>query len=1109
MITGLLMALVVVALAGIGALLVGLYVTAAMPDAPPPAVRGAWSVNDPSETTAPPTPAPAIDPARNRQLPADAMATRRWAFLPNDINALAALKRRAGDLDAVVAERFILARGDDGRPTVRAYPESERALGWLVANAPDLEVFATVTSRLTGAETLRTVAHPTSRAWLVDHLVTEVVAGGFDGLVIELDGHATAQSRIMATLLSELAGPLRATGARLLLAVSAAEPPHALQQIAPLVDAVLLHAHGSYRAWDAMAPPASQAWFEDRLAAALAAVPRDKLVVSIGSYGVDPRFDDYRRIVAVQRCWDLARSWGGEIRLDRDTLNAYLAFRHGSGRSQRLWILDAVSAFNQTRAAMAAGVHGVALWRLGTEDPGVWSFLARGRLPNAAALAALRSSPGGHGSLGFAGGALIGVGEGEAGERDLAFHAGLGLVTDQRFGRLPAARRVTEWPMRAHDAVALTFDDGPDPRFTPAILDILAAKDAKASFFLLGSNALAAGNVTRRIYAEGHDVGNHTWSHLDTAAAETWRNALELNATQRVIEGQIGVHAKLFRPPYAHNGYGYLAAAPTLLEAVAEAGYLIAGYDVDSLDYATPSAEAIRARVVNGVLAGGRVVLMHDGAGDRRPTVEALPLIIDDLRTAGFRFVALRELAGLDRAEVMPARPRAEPAGSAARELRALVLAVGTWFNRHFPALAIAAAGLGLVRLLAVVAVAFSRREPSWRAAPDAARPAFTVLVPAFNEEKVIVGTVASLLESTIAEAVRICVVDDGSTDRTTAVVEAAFADDPRVRVLKKPNGGKAAALNYGLTHADTEVVVCIDGDTVLDRDTLARIVAPFADPRVGAVAGKVVVGNRKNLLTRFQALEYAVAQNLDRRAFERFNAIGVVPGAIGAWRRRAVLEVGGYSTDTLAEDADLTVSLERRGWRVVAENTAIARTEAPERLRPLVKQRFRWTFGTLQMAWKHRGAWASRPTGVACITLPNVFVFQFGFTLLAPIMDILLVVTVATALATLVSGAAPAAPANLVILAQFWLVFQLFDVAASAAGVVRDPDRSLWRLLPLIVVQRFTYRQLLYWVAVKALLAALKGTLVGWGKLARTGTVTLPANPALSGSTCSLGDRP
>ncbi|NBC96339.1 MAG: glycosyltransferase, partial [Deinococcus-Thermus bacterium] len=763
---------------------------------------------------------------------------------------------------------------------------------------------------------------------------------------------------------------------------------------------------------------------------------------------------------------------------------------------------------------------------LGTEDPGVWSFLARGTRPDPTALQAMATMAGGHGSLAFARGALVGVAEGDGGARRLAFHTALGLVTDQVVERLPTARRVSEWPITRPKAVALTFDDGPDPRFTPEILDILAAKDAKASFFLLGRNALGAGRLTRRLLAEGHDIGNHTYVHLDTARATTWRNRLELNATQRVIESQTGVRTKLFRPPYAHHGYGFLEVAPTLVEAVTQSGYLFAGYDVDSLDYATPDPEEIRRRVVNGVLAGGRVVLMHDAAGDRRPTVAALPGIIDDLQAAGFRFVTMHELVGLAREDVMPTRPETDYGETAASGLRTLMFAVSTGFATHFPTLAITAAGLGILRLLAVIVLAFGRRGPRWspatRAAPDsgdrspeaatgaAALPSFTVLVPAFNEEKVIANTVWSLLDSTACDRIRILVVDDGSKDRTAAVVAETFADDPRVDVLTKPNGGKADALNAGLRHADSEVVVCIDGDTVLDRVTLERIVAPFADPRVGAVAGKVVVGNRHNLLTRFQALEYAVAQNLDRHAFERFNAIGVVPGAIGAWRRRAVLEVGGYATDTLAEDADLTVALQRRGWRVVAENTAIARTEAPERLRPLIKQRFRWTFGTLQVAFKHRGAWCHRPTGVACITLPNIFVFQFAFTLLAPLMDLLLVVTVTSALVAWATGASAAIPTDLGILASFWLAFQAFDVSASAAGVVRDPDRSLWRLVPLVVVQRFTYRQLLYWVALKALLAALKGTLVGWGKLARTGSVRLELQPRAAGAqgTC-LGDRP
>jgi cellulose synthase/poly-beta-1,6-N-acetylglucosamine synthase-like glycosyltransferase len=316
------------------------------------------------------------------------------------------------------------------------------------------------------------------------------------------------------------------------------------------------------------------------------------------------------------------------------------------------------------------------------------------------------------------------------------------------------------------------------------------------------------------------------------------------------------------------------------------------------------------------------------------------------------------------------------------------------------------------------------------------------------------------------------------------------------VRLCSKPNGGKAAALNYGIQQTNAEVVVCIDGDTVLLPDAIERLVRPFADPTVGAVAGTVYVGNQKNLITRFQALEYTMSQNLDRRAFDHFNAIGVVPGAIGAWRRQAVTDVGGYSSDTLAEDADLTVSLERRGWKVTYEPKAWALTEAPESLRGFLKQRFRWMFGTLQVAYKHSGALLLRPTGVSVITVPNVFLFQFAFTLLAPLMDLMLIWTVSSELVSYLFSlsAAPYDPQTSLMLAEYWLMFQTFDLLGGAAALLLNGTSSEWKLMPLLFIQRFCYRQLLYFVVMQTLLTAIKGSLVGWGKLVRTGSVHIPA---------------
>ena len=309
--------------------------------------------------------------------------------------------------------------------------------------------------------------------------------------------------------------------------------------------------------------------------------------------------------------------------------------------------------------------------------------------------------------------------------------------------------------------------------------------------------------------------------------------------------------------------------------------------------------------------------------------------------------------------------------------------------------------------------------------------------------------------------------------------------------VFKKPNGGKSAALNFGLQQTDAEIVIALDADTVFGKDAIELLVRHFYDPHVGAVAGRAVVGNEVSMMARFQSLEYVTSQNLDRRAFEKFNAIGVVPGAIGAWRRNALIDAGGFPLDTLAEDADATIALERAGWKVLYEPAAYALTEAPETVRAFLKQRFRWMYGTLQVAFKHRGAMLSRAErGVGLITIPNILIFQFAFTLLAPLMDLLLGLTLLVGLREWILTGGVSVPDSLVKVSAYWVLFQTIDGILAAIGIGLNGERERWSLFPLIFVQRFCYRQLLYYVAIRTLLAAIRGQFVGWGKLLRTGNV-------------------
>src|SRR5205807_8050284 len=205
-----------------------------------------------------------------------------------------------------------------------------------------------------------------------------------------------------------------------------------------------------------------------------------------------------------------------------------------------------------------------------------------------------------------------------------------------------------------------------------------------------------------------------------------------------------------------------------------------------------------------------------------------------------------------------------------------------------------------------------------------------------------------------------------------------------------KPNAGKAEALNYGLEHlTDEEIFVGIDADTIIARDAVSQLVPHLLNSKIGAIAGNAKVGNRVNLWTRWQALEYITSQNFERRALNVMSAVSVVPGAIGAWRRSAVREAGGYHTDTVAEDADLTMSLLEHGWKVVNEDRALAFTEAPTTARGLMRQRFRWSFGILQAVWKH-GSAIRRRSRLGWIALPNIIIFQILLPLVSPFIVIM-----------------------------------------------------------------------------------------------------------------------
>jgi len=401
------------------------------------------------------------------------------------------------------------------------------------------------------------------------------------------------------------------------------------------------------------------------------------------------------------------------------------------------------------------------------------------------------------------------------------------------------------------------------------------------------------------------------------------------------------------------------------------------------------------------------------------------------------------------------------------------------------------AIALGIARAVFLTTLALLDRKGRTSEAGESYRPTVSVIIPAYNEERVIVESVARVLASDYP-AIELIVADDGSKDATSALIAKHYAGDQRVRLLTMANGGKARALNRALAEARGEIVVALDADTQFLPDTLPKLVRWFAEPKIGAVAGNARVGNKVNLVTRWQAVEYVTSQNVERRALDSLGAITVVPGAVGAWRRTALDEVGGYPEDTLAEDQDLTIAIQRKGWRVAYDVEAVALTEAPQTFSALGRQRYRWSFGTLQCLWKHRAVLAKgRPRGLAWFGMPQAWLFQIVFAALSPIIDLALMVSVIGTIIRVHQHGWAQTQSDVLRMATYWIAFISIDLVAGWIAYRLEPVRQRFPAL-LMVMQRFVYRQLMYGVVLRSIGSALQGKVVGWGKLERTGTVSL-----------------
>ncbi|MFF4102891.1 bifunctional polysaccharide deacetylase/glycosyltransferase family 2 protein [Streptomyces sp. NPDC001903] len=640
-----------------------------------------------------------------------------------------------------------------------------------------------------------------------------------------------------------------------------------------------------------------------------------------------------------------------------------------------------------------------------------------------------------------------------------------------------------EHPVSYHipdHTVVLSFDDGPSPEWTPKILEVLAARNIRADFFVTGAMTTRNPELIRQMVAGGHELGVHTFTHPDLVYQSHARISWELAQTQLALAGVAGIHSALFRPPYSSDASALDDWNYPVIKYVGARGYLTAFIDRDTDDWKRPGVAEIVKAAMPSRPGAGELILLHDAGGDRTQTIAALVQIIDRLQAQGYRFTTISEALGSSSATV-PVHGFQLWAGKgyiwatrvAVLTLPALVglLAVVGFLNFG---------RFALMLVLAPIHARRSKRRDAWGA--PVTEPV-TVLVPAYNERECMANTLDSLAAGD--HPIEVIVIDDGSTDGTADIVEEM--DLPFVRLIRQANGGKSSALNTGIAAASHDIIVMMDGDTVFEPSTVRELVQPFGDPAIGAVAGNAKVGNRESLIGAWQHIEYVLGHNLDRRMYDMLGVIPTIPGAVGAFRKEALERVGGMSDDTLAEDTDITIAVLCDGWRIVYAEYARAWTEAPGSLQQLWSQRYRWSYGSMQAMWKHRGAVTSRgPAGrFGRLGLPLVVLFGVVAPLLAPLVDLFLLYGV-------LFGDAP-------ITLTSWGGFILLQAALSWYAFRLDREKP-WHLISL-PIQQLVYRQLMYIVLLQSAITAVTGGRLRWQKLRRTGEVAVPVEARRDGT--------
>ena len=933
----------------------------------------------------------------------------------------------------------------------------------------------------------RILNNPLKRERLINDILKYLKFYDLQGINIDFEELKENSNESLTNFQKELYLKLKPLGYIVSQDIMASNEDFNLKELAKYNDYMFLMAYDEHYSGSIAGDISSQKWTESVLDETAKEIPSNKIIVCFAGYGYDWQKNTEGITVTYQEALSTAKIHKSKIDFDSNTYNNKYKYTDDNGNLHKVYFTDAATNFNTIRFADQYGTAGTALWRLGSEDDRLWHFYNRSLtneslIKNPFNFKSLENvnfrfqTPDYEGN----GEVLNVISDPKPGKIKLEIDPREHTITEQNYLEMPTNYVIKKYG-KVKKQVILTFDDGPDPDYTPQILDILKKEKVPATFFIVGLQAEDNISLLERIYNEGHEIGNHTFTHPNIATISYDRALAELESTRLLIESVTGRSTILFRAPYNADAEPTTESELKPIAISKKENYYTVGESIDPNDWQVGTvADSIVKRTIEQYNANPDkgIILLHDAGGNRQETVKALPRIIKYFKDKNIQFITVAQLLGKSKNELMP------KVNNKLINFDFLIFDFAYWFMRFISAVFWVAIIIGFLRIFLITALVFIKKKKDSGITIINSKPknqffpAVSIIVPAYNEELNAAKTIDNLLQQDYPNF-EIIFIDDGSKDHTFQKIVNLFSSNKKVKIYTKPNGGKASALNFGIAQTITNFVICIDADTQLKSDAITHLMLKFTD-QVGAVAGNVKVGNESTMLTKWQSIEYITSQNFDRRAFDLINGITVVPGAIGAFRKEAIEKAGGFTTDTLAEDCDLTIRILRNGYLVVNCVEAIAVTEAPETLKEFMKQRFRWSYGVMQSFWKNRDAcFNPKYKGLGIVSLPNILIFQIILPIFAPLADLFLIISLFWNHSN---------PSSLNKILIFYLVFMLVDALISIIAFLFEKE-NLSKLLWLIP-QRFVYRQLMYIILFKALREAVKGESKGWGILKRTGNV-------------------